>query len=407
MIPSMPLPPYVTLDMAGSGLWHHLPIHRPRWGPLRGVIPALYHWAKMRPDVASATLLREGGITEVAAPNTIERPPEAFFEAITTQGGTGMWDAQRACFQVGHPPWFTAHIQNAYVEGDKGWIVTQDRYLVLDSLAHDSFLYKHRIEERVRWPSVRRITGRATVPYTHWSATNYFHWMIEALPRLYPLLTDSAYDDVQVVVPADPPDWMRQTLTRLGVAPERLVFAGDEQLQVDELIFVARTGKPCFVRDELVRWLAGQLGTQKGPDAAEEGSYVYVSRNRVPPRPFGRRALVNEDAVWPMLEARGFKQVFLEELTLTEQIQLFGSARLIVAPHGAGLTNLLFASQAAVIELFEPSYVIPLYYVLARQLGHTYWYLLNESAPGGDMVVDVAALERVVAQAQAEVVHED
>jgi len=56
----------------------------------------------------------------------------------------------------------------------------------------------------------------------------------------------------------------------------------------------------------------------------------------------------------------------LEELTWAQQITAFRAAKIIVAPHGAGLANLVFCqSGTKVIELLHRSYVSPLYWQLA------------------------------------------
>lgn len=61
---------------------------------------------------------------------------------------------------------------------------------------------------------------------------------------------------------------------------------------------------------------------------------------------------------------QGDLSVTTEDLSLIEQIVLFHNAEIIVAPHGAGLVNLLFARPGTkVIELFQ------------AHEDDTYWYL--------------------------------
>ncbi|MFT8472461.1 glycosyltransferase family 61 protein [Acetobacter persici] len=45
----------------------------------------------------------------------------------------------------------------------------------------------------------------------------------------------------------------------------------------------------------------------------------------------------------PVLERKGFEKVFLEKMDLETQIALFRQAECILAPHGAGLANMVFA----------------------------------------------------------------
>ena len=50
-----------------------------------------------------------------------------------------------------------------------------------------------------------------------------------------------------------------------------------------------------------------------------------------------------------MLEPQGFERVVPGEMTVAAQIAAFSAARVIVAAHGAGLTNMIFTPPGAVI----------------------------------------------------------
>jgi capsular polysaccharide biosynthesis protein len=84
----------------------------------------------------------------------------------------------------------------------------------------------------------------------------------------------------------------------------------------------------------------------------------------------------------------------LIDLSVAEQIDLFADADLIVAPHGAGLSNVVYADAVAVIELFGQKKMAS-FARLAEMLGHDYTYL--ECAERGvHLVVDPTELERAI-----------
>jgi len=66
---------------------------------------------------------------------------------------------------------------------------------------------------------------------------------------------------------------------------------------------------------------------------------IYISRKLVK-----KRHLTNEEEFLPLLNKHNFKTVFLEKMSIQRQVQLFRSSSHLIAPHGAGLTNVLFAS---------------------------------------------------------------
>jgi capsular polysaccharide biosynthesis protein len=63
------------------------------------------------------------------------------------------------------------------------------------------------------------------------------------------------------------------------------------------------------------------------------------------------RRFLNEEEVAAHLRGRGFEVVALETLSLREQIRRFAEAEIVVAQHGAGLVNLLFARAPRVLEV--------------------------------------------------------
>jgi capsular polysaccharide biosynthesis protein len=69
------------------------------------------------------------------------------------------------------------------------------------------------------------------------------------------------------------------------------------------------------------------------------------------------------------------------------QVDLFSQAESIVGPHGAGLTNCVFApATTKIFELFAPACVRPMYYQLSTVVGQSYWYLVGrESADTHEM----------------------
>ncbi|WP_442935781.1 glycosyltransferase family 61 protein [Nostoc sp.] len=66
------------------------------------------------------------------------------------------------------------------------------------------------------------------------------------------------------------------------------------------------------------------------------------------------------------------------------QAKTLSNAEVIVAPHGAGLTNLIFCSQGTkVIEIFSPHYLNLTYWGLSNLMKLDYYYIISESSVAG------------------------
>jgi capsular polysaccharide biosynthesis protein len=113
---------------------------------------------------------------------------------------------------------------------------------------------------------------------------------------------------------------------------------------------------------------------------------IYISRPRG-----GWRSIVNDEEVVEYLRGEGFDILEPHRLTLAEQIRQFSEASLIVGLHGSGLTNVLFAPQAAVLELFG-AYGDGVWFGMTARLGQPYEAMFCQ-AVGDDVVISLEALK--------------
>lgn len=78
---------------------------------------------------------------------------------------------------------------------------------------------------------------------------------------------------------------------------------------------------------------------------------------------------------------------------------LFANAEAIVAPHGAGLTNLLFCKPGTkVIEIMNPDWFLDCFFSIGDNVGLDYCYMIGTPQPGGkeDITVDMQRLENAL-----------
>jgi len=85
------------------------------------------------------------------------------------------------------------------------------------------------------------------------------------------------------------------------------------------------------------------------------------------------RGILNEEAVETLLHDRGFEMVTLTGMPLEDQLRLFAEASHLVGVHGAGLTNMLFASRhCKVLEILPALAATPAYWLLSCGTGQDY-----------------------------------
>lgn len=229
--------------------------------------------------------------------------------------------------------------------------------------------------KRKALPPVRAIEGRVALLSTL-SGHIYYHWMIDLLPRIG-LLRAAGFELDQIdwfVVNSLDSSFQRETLIQLGIPLEKVIESDKyPHLLGQELIVPSFPGDLDWVPSHTTQFLRQHFLPEQQPPAPSGIKHLYVSRSRS-----SYRHVLNEAAVLDCLTPLGFATVYLEELTVREQAQLFAHAEVIISAHGSGLTNLVFCQPGSkIIELFSPNYVRTDYWMVSQDLRLEHYYILG------------------------------
>jgi capsular polysaccharide biosynthesis protein len=340
-------------------------------------------WVRNDPERWHLRFTGEPETITIPAPVTV-----APIEGIPT-GPIGTWTLD--------PPWVLT-ASDAIVCAPLGTLYTSDGAVIAESHATEAYNTGWEVPISTQL-SHRRATSAATIrtlaraaPFAGYWSDNYFHWLIEGLPRIGLLPPD-----VPLIVPERLTRWQRASLDLLGVDADRLIGVDGAPFRVREA-FVAsyargRTPGQRFVpvRPSMARWLRERLRVADGSGPQR----VYITRN-----PDAGRAAANEGEVRAALEGAGFTTCDPAAMPLRDQVELFSGAKLIVGLHGAGLANAVFATDAAVIEVLGRPRTLDYLYVCAA-VGHRYGALQCTETRAihpsqRNLIVDVPALLRLV-----------
>ncbi len=121
-------------------------------------------------------------------------------------------------------------------------------------------------------------------------------------------------------------------------------------------------------------------------DPDEYPSRIYVTRQSATVR-----RIKNQEEVLTVLDKFDIQPYALETLSVREQVRLFANAELVVSPHGAGLTNLVYSSSPTVLELFGDKEKTT-FYRLSKLMGFEY-HAMFCGHDRKDLVVDSERLE--------------
>jgi capsular polysaccharide biosynthesis protein len=111
--------------------------------------------------------------------------------------------------------------------------------------------------------------------------------------------------------------------------------------------------------------------------------------------------LADEQQLEAFLSAAGFDVVHLEDTPWIEQIRLFQHARVIAGPHGAGLSNLVFARPGTIVIELTVGYMFNRCFEWISHVGgHRYLPIQADSEP--DIITPQALGREIVSLIERE-----
>jgi capsular polysaccharide biosynthesis protein len=232
---------------------------------------------------------------------------------------------------------------------------------------------------------------------------NYYHWVAETMSSIslsIDLLKDRNLDKITLIT-GTLNSFRRQFLDILFKDDPRIEvieLAHDEFITADSVIYcdnlAPSAGQPellleCAPFIEKVRRKAHLAPVQPF-------RLLYVSRLDTK-----ARVVLNEASLIERLKLLGFEIFVATGKSVVEQIRIFNEAKLIVAPHGAGLTNVLFSQPGSILlELKQSSYFSTSMMKLAQIAGVRYFsevfFPSGEENSDRSWSVDVDRVEKTI-----------
>lgn len=211
----------------------------------------------------------------------------------------------------------------------------------------------------------------------------FFHWVVEDLARIEGVVRyeEETGRRPTILLPPQPKPFQVETLELLGFGEDDWIEWDRWFGTVNRLVIpsVRRSYTDGVASPVQTEWLRKQMLEATEDVDHEFSSRIYISRDDST-----RRRLVNEVELMDVLEDEGFECYKMSEHSEAENVRLFADADVIVSPHGAGLTNVMYASDATVVELRPNNDYSWVYYVMSQKSGLEYRYVEGDDSPEGE-----------------------
>lgn len=306
------------------------------------------------------------------------------------------------------PEKYLARISRAKIVGQHGLLVLPDGSCAWE-WAFDNEVIQREPAYYRPWPVQAKWQSGHYYSLMSPHFPNYYHWIHDEALRLHDVI-ELLPVDVRFVVPANLSLNQRAVLAIVGISDEQLVFfGGDEIWELETLYFSSYTKRPSYDLPEEAHWFRERVFTNYGLKPVVGQRRLFINR-----RSATHWRITNQDEVESCVRDYGFESCLPENMSFQEQVVLFAQAGMVVANHGAGLTNMLFAPPGtSVLEIIEPTLLRNVYWSMCDAVGHQHWYFFGQSVPNlqnkdsnvPDLFVPLdklkASLDRMVAVAEA------
>jgi hypothetical protein len=284
---------------------------------------------------------------------------------------TGLPEALR---DTGVPSCHIVQLPGGFADAQGNVFSREGKLVIGASLAARKDVNSYYMPSRLYPPTFRaeRVTALTTS-----QQDNYYHWMMEVLPRLGMMRLKNL--PLEKLYLCQGKRFQRETLQCLEISAEQIIAAEQYDLVRATTLTVpfheikAGVKHPewvsRFLRDSFLPLIKPEHLVQRAPR-------LYVSRAGAM-----WRSVINEQEVMARLSPLGFVKTTLEGLSVLQQVALFAQAECVIAPHGAALANLVFAPPGTKVIEFLPRKLQDTYFRLCRTNQLPYYYIKSSTGP--------------------------
>lgn len=240
----------------------------------------------------------------------------------------------------------------------------QGNYILVDSAAHPASGFvsgqwnvvygaTENVDHVLRRSNVKKklLFVEEAIVFHGRNYSNFFHWLIEYVPRLMLIAREKKLESRKIIIPANLPFQFWEVLELIGIKRNRIKVVNNHSvIRINSVIV------PSFVTsiyDNLDTQLMDRSGYLNIPLMRDFRNLILMNircNNRFPKRifllrPEGARGLINQKQVVSALKKIGVQAIDPAKLLYKEQVEAFMNAELIVGVAGAAFANIFLCNE--------------------------------------------------------------
>lgn len=203
-------------------------------------------------------------------------------------------------------------------------------------------------------------------------SSNYYHWFTESLPRLF--AANGKIENRTCILPHNLNDFQERSLSYLDLSKKSFIHENN-LLKVKNMVFLPYVGTADEHNAEIIESIKNFYISKIVNSNIKPFRLLFLSREKA-----GYRKILNEKAIRQIMETHKFEVICAEDYSFEEQVNIFRGVEVLISPHGAGLTNMIFMNaHTTVVELLHPNYLNFCYRNLAVAKNITHHHIVGNS----------------------------
>ena len=263
---------------------------------------------------------------------------------------------------------YVLECEDCVIEPKFGWaIISKSNKLVFDSIPYNSWIESYHpsaINYLFNIKNAKSYDKVVSIRMIRGGANNYWHFFHDLIGQVY-LAKKFNLDHLPFLISLDlyKQPYFKQALDLSPYLKKInwVVQSDFVKVRMAYFIQVKINGVEQF---NFIRNIFPNLVESK-----QVYKYVYLKRGHI-----RSRHIKNSNEIEEIARKNKFAVIDTDNMSLYNQILLFSQANIIISPHGAGLTNVMFSNyeKLSVLEIFPSDYIMPHYYWLSMQLNIKY-----------------------------------
>jgi len=253
----------------------------------------------------------------------------------------------------------------------------------------------NRVKKKIRGKVLSLVQGA--------SGNNYFHFLFDIVSKLILLDKNDLLKHMDYFLVPDLQNWQLQILSNFGISRKKILNSEKiRHLEADMVYALDHIWyNKGFVQEEInniPEWVIFSL-IEKFLSCATKfkaSERVFIDRSD---SIYNHCKLINNIEIAEYLEKYNFKSYQVSKLNFFEQIYLFNNAKVIIGPHGAAFTNVIFSNKGLkLVELIPKNHKSIKCRKFSEILNFDYKRIELDTVKNlkGDMKISILELEKIL-----------